>query len=80
MNGLSSGAGSAQGGTLLLFDIDGTLVLTGRAGLRAMVATFADLFGVADAFAGVSMGGRTDAWLLSDALARHGLPDAPEIH
>ncbi len=63
-----------------MFDIDGTLVLTGRAGLRAMVATFADLFGVPDAFAGVSMGGRTDAWLLSDALARHGLPDAPEIH
>ena len=31
--------------TLLLFDIDGTLVLTGRAGLRAMVQTFEAEFG-----------------------------------
>ena len=56
--------------TLLLFDIDGTLVLTGRAGLRAMVRTFEVEFGVPDAFRDVSMGGRTDSWLLSHALAR----------
>ena len=36
---------------LLLFDIDGTLVLTGGAGQRAMARAFEELFGVADAFA-----------------------------
>lgn len=65
---------------LVLFDIDGTLLLTGRAGVRAMTAAFADLFGVADAFASVSMGGRTDSWLLSRALANAGLPDTRENH
>ena len=64
----------------LLFDIDGTLLLTGRAGLRAMVGTFETLFGVPAAFAGVSMGGRTDSWLVSDALTRWGLPDTPDNH
>jgi phosphoglycolate phosphatase-like HAD superfamily hydrolase len=66
--------------TLLLFDVDGTLLLTGRAGLRAMVNTFETLFGVPDAFEGVPMGGRTDSWLVSDALTRWGLPDTPENH
>lgn len=71
---------SGSGASLVLFDIDGTLVLTGRAGVRAMEATFLALFGVPDAFAGVSMGGRTDSWLLSQALARHGLVETPEVH
>ena len=66
--------------TLLLFDIDGTLLLTGRAGMRAMVGTFETLFGVPAAFAGVAMGGRTDSWLVSDALTRWGLPDTPDNH
>jgi phosphoglycolate phosphatase-like HAD superfamily hydrolase len=35
--------------TLLLFDIDGTLVLTGRAGLRALNRAFEDATGVAGA-------------------------------
>ncbi len=66
--------------TLLLFDIDGTLVLTGRAGLRAMVRTFEVEFGVPDAFRDVSMGGRTDSWLLSQALAKWGIEDTPAHH
>jgi phosphoglycolate phosphatase len=66
--------------SLLLFDIDGTLVLTGRAGLRAMVRTFEAEFGVPDAFRGVSMGGRTDSWLLSHALERWGLEDTTDRH
>jgi phosphoglycolate phosphatase-like HAD superfamily hydrolase len=73
-------SGAEGGASLLLFDIDGTLVLTGRAGVRAMEATFLGLFGVADAFAGVSMGGRTDSWLVSQALARHGIADTPDVH
>ncbi|HEV3140070.1 MAG TPA: haloacid dehalogenase-like hydrolase, partial [Vicinamibacterales bacterium] len=58
---------------LLFFDIDGTLVLTGGAGSRAMTSAFAELFAVPDAFRNIDMPGRTDAWILSDALALHGL-------
>ncbi|HWQ00303.1 MAG TPA: HAD family hydrolase [Vicinamibacterales bacterium] len=58
---------------LLLFDVDGTLVLTGGAGLRAMDRAFQEVFGPAGAFAGVAFHGRTDRSILADALARLGL-------
>jgi len=58
---------------LVLFDIDGTLVLTGGAGKRAMDRAFATAFGIADAFAEVPMGGRTDRFLIERALDRWGL-------
>src|SRR3954470_1614306 len=63
--------------TLLLFDIDGTLVLTGGAGGRAMSRAFEEVFAIANAFDGMSMAGRTDAWILSDALIAHSLPSDP---
>ena len=46
---------------IVLFDIDGTLILTGGAGGRAMSRAFEDTFGVVGAFDGIAMGGRTDA-------------------
>lgn len=63
---------------LLLFDIDGTLVLTGGAGKRAITRAFEELFGVADAFAEVPLAGRTDRYLVSLGLARSGQPVTPE--
>src|SRR3982074_2606786 len=60
--------------SLLLFDIDGTLVLTGGAGRRAMSLAFEDVLGIRNAFDGLPMAGRTDSWILSDAMAAHGLP------
>lgn len=65
---------------LILFDIDGTLLLSGRAGLRAMTRTFEQTFGIANAFAGESFGGRTDSYLVSKALQAAGLPDSAENH
>ena len=65
---------------LILFDIDGTLLLSGRAGLRAMTRTFEQTFGIANAFAGESFGGRTDSYLVSKALQAAGLPDNVENH
>lgn len=65
---------------LILFDIDGTLLLSGRAGLRAMTRAFEATFGVADAFAGEHFGGRTDSYLVSNALRNAGLPDTSEAH
>jgi phosphoglycolate phosphatase-like HAD superfamily hydrolase len=63
---------------LLLFDIDGTLVLTGGAGKRSMDRAFEEVFGVPEAFAEVSMAGRTDRWLVETALDRHGVTATPE--
>lgn len=65
---------------LILFDIDGTLLLSGRAGLRAMTRAFQDTFGITDAFKGENFGGRTDSYLVSKALQNAGLPDTPEQH
>ncbi len=57
---------------LVLFDIDGTLVLTGGAGVRAMTRAFEAVFQVPDAFRGVVMAGRTDQAILLEALERAG--------
>lgn len=65
---------------LILFDIDGTLLLSGRAGLRAMSRAFHDTFGVKNGFDGASFSGRTDSFLVSHALRKAGLPDTPEQH
>ncbi len=71
---------SEKSPALILFDIDGTLLLSGRAGLRAMTRAFAQTFGIKDGFKGESFGGRTDSFLVSKALAMAGLPDTPEQH
>ena len=65
---------------LILFDIDGTLLLSGRGGLRAMTRAFQQAFSIADAFKGESFGGRTDSYLVSKALQQAGLPDSAEHH
>jgi phosphoglycolate phosphatase len=59
---------------VILFDIDGTLVLTGGAGVRAMTQAFEDLFSISNAFASIPMPGRTDAGILSAAAVAHGIP------
>jgi phosphoglycolate phosphatase-like HAD superfamily hydrolase len=58
---------------LVLFDIDNTLLYTGGAGGAAMTLAFAELYGVADAFAGAEFHGRTDRAILATALQTHGL-------
>jgi phosphoglycolate phosphatase-like HAD superfamily hydrolase len=58
---------------LVLFDIDGTLVLTGRAGMRAMNLACVETVGHGDALNGVAVAGRTDWIILHDVMANHGL-------
>jgi len=58
---------------LILFDIDGTLVLTGGAGMRAMNHACEELVGHAEALNGVPVAGRTDWIILHDVLQRHGM-------
>jgi phosphoglycolate phosphatase len=66
--------------SLLLFDIDGTLLLSGGAGIRAMTRAFEDVFKVRDAFEGSDVAGRTDRFIISSALTKAGLSDTPEQH
>lgn len=45
-----------------------------------MSMAFADVFGIRDAFRGITMAGRTDAWIVGDAALAHGIPpDSPEL-
>jgi phosphoglycolate phosphatase len=73
----TSGA-SRPSQSLILFDIDGTLVLTGGAGGRAMSLAFQEIFGVRDGLSGISMAGRTDTWILADALTAHNIASDPK--
>lgn len=57
---------------LVLFDIDGTLVLTGGAGLRAMNRALEDTFGYVNGLEGIPVAGRTDWAILADAVRRLG--------
>jgi phosphoglycolate phosphatase len=66
--------------TLLLFDIDGTLILSGRAGLRALDRAFKEATGVAGAFKDINAAGRTDGFLLAEASQRAGIELTPELH
>ena len=58
---------------ILLFDIDGTLLLSGRAGYRALTRAFEELFGVARGFDDIPVAGRTDELILTAALDRAGV-------
>jgi phosphoglycolate phosphatase len=58
---------------ILLFDIDGTLLLSGRAGYRALTRAFDELFGVPDGFDDIPVAGMTDEIILTAALARAGV-------
>jgi phosphoglycolate phosphatase len=65
---------------LILFDVDGTLLLTGGAGSRAMTRAFEEVFLVQNAFEGIAMAGRTDPLIVADAFGRARLhPAADQI-
>ena len=64
---------------LVLFDIDGTLVLTGRAGLRALNRALVDVLGAENALDGVAVAGRTDRAIITDALRAVGRDVTDEI-
>ena len=59
---------------LLLFDIDGTLILSGGAGLRAMNRAFEQLYGIPNILDGITLSGRTDDKIMMDAYAKANIP------
>ncbi len=64
---------------LILWDIDGTLLTSGGAGDRALVAALKTEFGIENGtLAWLDYSGRTDAWIAHEALRHYGLPETPE--
>jgi phosphoglycolate phosphatase-like HAD superfamily hydrolase len=60
---------------LVLFDIDGTLIDSGGAGVRALELAMKDLFAIENAFHGIGMAGKTDTQIIRDGLEKHSISD-----
>ncbi len=60
--------------TVVLWDIDNTLLPTGGAGSLGMARAFRDLYGVEDAFRRIEFSGRTDSAIFRDAALSHASP------
>ncbi|MGE3311945.1 MAG: HAD family hydrolase [Limisphaerales bacterium] len=63
---------------LVLFDIDGTLISSGGAGVKAFGQVARVTFGAPDGTARLKFAGRTDRSLVREFLVEAGLPDTPE--
>ncbi|PTY03160.1 hydrolase [Opitutaceae bacterium EW11] len=61
--------------TLLLWDIDGTLIDSGGAGERALRVALEREFGIVDTLAWLDWAGRTDLWIARAILRHHGLSE-----
>lgn len=66
---------------LILWDIDGTLIRTNRAGIVALVRAFAQVHGREPDMASVEVAGRTDRWIIGRMLEAHAIaPTLENIH
>jgi phosphoglycolate phosphatase-like HAD superfamily hydrolase len=63
---------------LVLFDVDGTLVHTGHAGIQAFAKTFATEFNAPDGVERVSFAGRTDLNIVRELFGLHNIPATAE--
>lgn len=60
--------------TLLLWDIDGTLIASGGAGIRALRTALRDVFGIDGSLDDIDFAGRTDRWIMRQVFAKFSLP------
>jgi len=66
---------------LILWDIDGTLIVSGRAGIFALAKAFQKMYGHEPDFSRLDVSGRTDKWIARLVLEQQGVPASPEnIH
>ena len=63
---------------LVLFDIDGTLIRTSGAGVKAFAAVFRSEFNAVDGFEKLKFSGRTDVSLVREFFGFHGIACTPE--
>jgi phosphoglycolate phosphatase len=59
---------------LILFDIDGTLIESGGAGVRSLDYAFRDVLSAENIFADIRMAGKTDLQIVKEGLRKIGLP------
>ena len=71
-------SGMAAGKKLFLFDIDGTLLLTGRAGEHALRLGLKERFGIEDDLSVISFAGSTDGAIARQMFGAHDIPVTPE--
>lgn len=71
------GKGAAVSKYLFLFDIDGTIIASGGAGIHALEEASEEIFGSRD-LEGIEIAGRTDSAIADQLLARHGRERTPE--
>lgn len=65
---------------LLLFDIDGTILKTGGAGMRAMAQVAAEMFGDGFRWDGISPGGHLDPLIYAEAMQVNGIAHDDDTH
>jgi phosphoglycolate phosphatase-like HAD superfamily hydrolase len=66
---------------LILWDIDGTLIVSGRAGIFALAKAFQKIHGREPDFSRLDVSGRTDKWIARQVLEQQGIePSAENIH
>src|SRR3989441_4371569 len=63
---------------LLLFDIDGTLIHSGGAGVEALKLTLAERFGIEDDLRDIEIAGMTDSGIVISILNKHKIPTTNE--
>lgn len=64
--------------TLLLWDIDGTLVASGGAGMRALQRALGDVFAIEGSLDDIDFSGRTDRWIMRQVFGKFGLAASEE--
>ena len=63
---------------LLLFDIDGTLIHSGGAGVHALKSAFQERFGINDDLHDIEIAGMTDSGIVLSILKKHNIPATHE--
>ena len=63
---------------LILWDIDGTLIVSHGAGFRAMERALTQRFGLKCDMRTIDWAGRTDSWIAAEVLRVVGLPTTPQ--
>jgi phosphoglycolate phosphatase-like HAD superfamily hydrolase len=63
---------------LILWDIDGTIIVSHGAGVRAMEKALTKRFGVTCDLTKIDWAGRTDSWITGEVLRHTGLPDTAQ--
>jgi phosphoglycolate phosphatase len=63
---------------LLLWDIDGTLIASGGAGMRALTVALRNVFGIEGSLADIDFAGRTDRWIIREVFRKFDLTTSEE--